>query len=149
MMAAPTGVTILDARKVPTAMDTLKKGKQPPEIPGAKREWWADYVDGSQQGRLDSDLQRLSARITALGVCAERPVVVYGEWGTGWGEEGRIYWMLKYLNHTRVSVLYGGIWGWTKEIGGAAIAAVPQGTCAQPFAAAAIDDDRTSVIPTR
>ena len=32
------------------------------------------------------------------GVCADRPVVVYGDWREGWGEEGRIYWMLQVAN---------------------------------------------------
>ena len=26
-----------------------------------------------------------------------------------WGEEGRLFWMMEYLNHTNVHVLYGGI----------------------------------------
>ena len=39
----------------------------------------------------------------------DRPVVVYGDWVNEWGEEGRLFWMLEYLNHTRVHVLYGGV----------------------------------------
>ena len=48
------------------------------------------------------------------GVSNDVPVVVYGGWSapTSWGEEGRIYWQLDYLNHTQAYVLYGGIYAW-------------------------------------
>lgn len=56
----------------------------------------------------------LQEKLRALGVNNDVPVVVYGDWAAAWGEEGRLYWMLDYLNHTDVSVLYGGVDAWTQ-----------------------------------
>jgi thiosulfate/3-mercaptopyruvate sulfurtransferase len=41
-----------------------------------------------------------------------RPVLAYGQADQGWGEEGRIFWMLEHLGHDRVHILDGGIQAW-------------------------------------
>jgi len=41
--------------------------------------------------------------------------VVYGSWKEEWGEEGRIWWQLEWLNHTQAYILYGGIFAWTGD----------------------------------
>lgn len=53
-----------------------------------------------------SDLKALFA---ALGVTPAKPVIVYGDWGQGWGEEGRIHWTLKFLGHPNAFILQGGL----------------------------------------
>lgn len=42
-----------------------------------------------------------------MGLVARLQVVVCGEWANEWGEEGRLFWTLEYLNHSRVYALYG------------------------------------------
>jgi len=106
LMARPAGtVTVLDARGV---LDHWRG-----HVPGAVRiRWWA-YRDGwFRTGRLPGDLERLAREMAALGVDARRPVVVYGKTREGWGEEGRIAWMLHYLGHRDVTVLDGGFRAW-------------------------------------
>ncbi len=87
-------------------------------LPGAVRVNWLDYRDGwGRTGRLPSDLTALAAEVALLGVDQDRPVVVYGDAGNGWGEEGRIAWMLRYLGHPDVSVLDGGYDAWVRAGG--------------------------------
>eukprot|EP00937_MAST-01D_sp_MAST-1D-sp2_P006442 g6442.t1 len=67
----------------------------------------------------------LEAALRRLGVRDGRPIVVYGGWHRvtyklsfaprTWGEEGRLYWMLRYLNASDVRCLYGGINAWRKD----------------------------------
>jgi len=93
-------------------------------LPGAVRAPWDDFVDGRLTGRL-SPVDGIVLRLRALGVRQDAPVVVYGAWNEGWGEEGRLYWMLDYLGHPDVRILYGGFARWQTlglptESGGAA-----------------------------
>jgi len=81
--------------------------------PGAVRVDWRDYSNPEQLGLLDSDADRLQTRIEALGVDSERPVVIMGAWHLGWGEEGRIFWMLEALGHNHVRIVEGGFSAWT------------------------------------
>lgn len=81
--------------------------------PGAVRVDWRDYSTPEQLGLLDSDADRLQQRIEALGVERERAVVVMGDWHLGWGEEGRIFWMLEVLGHSNVGIVEGGFRAWT------------------------------------
>ena len=48
-------------------------------------------------------------RLAARGVSPDRPVVVVGDWEAGWGGEGRVCWMLRYLGHAESYVLSGGV----------------------------------------
>jgi thiosulfate/3-mercaptopyruvate sulfurtransferase len=106
LMAGSSGTaTVLDARGV---LDYWRG-----HVPGAVPiRWWA-YRDGwLRTGRLPGDLDRLAGQLAALGVDDRRPVVVYGRAREGWGEEGRIAWMLHYLGHPDVRVLDGGFRAW-------------------------------------
>jgi thiosulfate/3-mercaptopyruvate sulfurtransferase len=99
-----TGATVLDARD---------KGYVWGHLPGARPISWLDYRDGwGRTGRLPADLDQLARRLGQLGVASERPVVVYGDAQRGFGEEGRIAWMLSYLGHPQVYMLDGGIAAW-------------------------------------
>ena len=105
------GAVILDARN---SVDSY--------IPGAVHAPWRSFVgDGGHTGKL-LDAQSLQAKFRALGVRQDQLVVVYGGWdrvayrmsisSSTWGEEGRLFWTLHYLNHTGVRCLYGGMNSW-------------------------------------
>jgi thiosulfate/3-mercaptopyruvate sulfurtransferase len=119
MAGAPGAVTVLDARGV---IDYWRG-----HVPGAVPiRWWA-YRDGwLRTGRLPGDLDRLARQLAALGVDDRRPVVVYGRAREGWGEEGRIAWMLHYLGHPDVRVLDGGFRAWVAAGGAVSRARAPR-----------------------
>ena len=127
-------VVLLDAR---SSTDGL--------IPGAVHAPWkhfargegyirrAEYGDTAVAGGANDmlptgllrDTAELQARLRALGLRANSTVIVYGAWHkvtykisftpTTWGEEGRLFWMLHYLNVSDVRCLYGGVNAWRKE----------------------------------
>ncbi len=105
-VASSTPALVLDARDGWLAFRSA-------HLPGAVRIDWKDYRDGwGRTGRLPPDLTSLGGRLSRLGVRDDRPVLVYGDVVAGWGEEGRIAWMLAYLGHPAVHVLSGGISAW-------------------------------------
>lgn len=106
----PAAPVVLDAR------DKTAYGRG--HVPGAIRIDWKDYRNGRfRTGRLPDDNAATARRLAELGVDSTRPVVVYGDAHRGWGEEGRIAWMLHYLGHPTVSVLDGGFEAWTNAGG--------------------------------
>ncbi|MGB3492816.1 MAG: rhodanese-like domain-containing protein, partial [Elainellaceae cyanobacterium] len=85
-------------------------------IEGAIPVHWRSFsqTDTSRQGNLleyDDPNQRqvLEQKIRDLGISEQTVVLVYGEPIHGWGEEGRIVWMLKTLGHDSVALIDGGI----------------------------------------
>ncbi|WP_306795897.1 sulfurtransferase, partial [Cellulomonas sp. GbtcB1] len=52
----------------------------------------------------------MAAASGALGVGDDTHVVVYDTDGSAWAT--RVWWLLRYLGHDRVSVLGGGLAGW-------------------------------------
>ena len=100
------GATVLDARA---------RGFWLGHLPAAQPVDWRDFIDGwGRTGRLHPDAAAMAARLAALGVDATRPVLVYGDAQTGYGEEGRIAWLLSYLGHAQVHILDGGIAAWRR-----------------------------------
>lgn len=79
--------------------------------------WWRFRAPGVRTGALPADLGALARRLAARGIDERRPVVVYGNARRGWGEEGRVAWMLHYLGHPRVTLLDGGVRSWTRAGG--------------------------------
>jgi len=79
---------------------------------------WHDFNDPKSaiKGLLDPDVGRLEKKLGALGISNDRQVVVYSNPFDNWGDEGRMYWMLKYLGHPNVRVLDGGWVKWTAEM---------------------------------
>lgn len=103
------GATVLDARE---------RGFVWGHIPGAQPVDWRDFRDGwGRTGRLHPDPAQMAARLSALGVAGDRPVLIYGDAGRGFGEEGRIAWLLAYLGHRQVYILDGGWPAWG-QVGG-------------------------------
>lgn len=60
------------------------------------------------RGKLLSDAKILTQKLQSLGISKERPVIVYGNPKTGWGEEGRIVWMLRSFGHSQAVWVDGG-----------------------------------------
>ncbi|HLX09869.1 MAG TPA: rhodanese-like domain-containing protein [Thermoanaerobaculia bacterium] len=106
LASRPAGtVTILDARPA----SDYRRG----HVPGAVRIDWTDFRDGwGRTGKLPRDLDGLARRLAGFGVDSNRAAVVYGNARTGWGEEGRIVWMLAYLGHPQARLLDGGWEAW-------------------------------------
>lgn len=103
-------VQIVDARSY---LD-YKRG----HAPGAIRIDWKSYRDGwTRVGRLPSNDEKTAKRLEKAGISTERPVVVIGTAIEGWGDEGRIAWMLLYLGHPDVHILDGGWKAWVDSDG--------------------------------
>lgn len=84
-----------------------------PRIPGSGALKWLTLRRGvARSGLLAEDLGRLGRAIRGAGVRRDRPVLVYGDADRGWGEEGRIFWMLEHLGHGQVHILDGGFQAW-------------------------------------
>lgn len=112
LMASEQGVTLIDAREAP-AQFSVQAGLGR-TIPGAQRATWQDFMNGDDLKSPEAMAQTYRER----GVMNDRPVVVYGGWAAEnfWGEEGRVWWHLHWLNHSDARVLYGGIWAWNNNI---------------------------------
>lgn len=87
-------------------------------IPGAILVRWQQFAktDGpvGEAGwgtLLDKD--ELTQALQEIGVREDQEIIVYGDPNDGWGEEGRIVWMLSMVGHTNVKILDGGIDLWT------------------------------------
>lgn len=95
------GATVLDVR-------TLKPLK--PTIPQAVPVTWQEFSqpDAPEKGNLLEDDALLTKKLRSIGISGQRPVVVIGDGQRGWGEEGRIVWMLRTLGHTRAVWVDGG-----------------------------------------
>jgi thiosulfate/3-mercaptopyruvate sulfurtransferase len=103
-------------------------------VAGAVHAPWHAFTAGPRDGRL-LPAAEVARRLGALGVGADRPVIVYGRWDQGWGEEGRLFWMLDHLGHPEVRVLFGGWAGWRGAVrSGASAPPAPGAFTARPVA---------------
>lgn len=100
------GATILDARgtKGLTGKQTLE---------GAIVVTWQQFSqpDMPNKGKLLADDAVLSQKLQEVGVSNDRPVVVIADPVQGWGEDGRIVWMLRTLGHQQAVLVDGGYQG--------------------------------------
>mgnify|MGYP001795293854 FL=1 len=93
------GATLLDTRKL--ALKRLQNSV---------------YVDWRQfspeelttRGRLLDQDDVLTQKLQSLGISRQKPVVVFADPPGGWGEDGRIVWMLRTLGHSQVVLVDGG-----------------------------------------
>ncbi|MEM9976817.1 MAG: rhodanese-like domain-containing protein, partial [Cyanobacteria bacterium P01_D01_bin.2] len=64
--------------------------------------------DAATRGRLLDDDRVLTPKLQSLGISAQRPIVVVANPPSGWGEDGRLVWMLRTLGHSQVVLVDGG-----------------------------------------
>jgi len=102
------GAQILDARSA----EAYATG----HVPGAANVHWTE-VTGFDEDELRSPLPPAeSAEILgARGLRADTPVVIYGSGAGGYGDDGDLYWTLRYLGHPDVRVYNGGWAGWLAD----------------------------------
>ncbi|MGD9851272.1 MAG: sulfurtransferase [Nitrospirales bacterium] len=86
-------------------------------IPGAVHSTWHEYSDPDAvaKGVLDPNVDRIERRLKALGINQSSDIVIYSNPFDNWGDEGRMYWMLKFLGHPSVRILDGGWVKWVRE----------------------------------
>ena len=98
-----TGATLVDARSLKNPLDQ--------KLQGAVSVRWKDFSQPEEmhQGKLLNDISILQSKLQALGISNDVPVVVFGDPAHGWGEEGRIVWMLRTLGHKQAVWVDGGI----------------------------------------
>lgn len=96
------GALVIDAR----AEDLKKKST----LPGAIALVWQDLAEPNLpiKGR-PLPIDQATKKLQALGVSKERPIVVVADAVKGWGEDGRVTWLLRNWGHTRVVLVDGGI----------------------------------------
>jgi hypothetical protein len=100
-MAAADAPVLLDAREGAVARISGAACAAP----------WKSLAQWGGSGGNRSTLRpapELERTLRGCGVRGDRAVVVYGDWDQAWGEEGRLFWTLEYLGHSRCAVLRGG-----------------------------------------
>lgn len=83
---------------------------QKQHITGAVHTVWQTFsqTQPASRGNLLQDIGLLNEKLKALGVQKNKAVVVYGNPAQGWGEEGRIAWMLRIFGHSQTFIVDGG-----------------------------------------
>ncbi|MEO7743806.1 MAG: sulfurtransferase [Usitatibacter sp.] len=110
-------------------MDPVKgrKAYEAGHIPGAHFMSVDEDLSGAKTGKTGRhplpDLATFAARVNELGIGPETQVVVYDDAGGTFAV--RLWWMLRWLGHGRVSLLDGGLPLWVQE-GRPTSAPVPQ-----------------------
>ena len=96
------GATLLDAR----SLKILRSER----LQNATFVSWQNFSPETQsdRGLLLADDRVLTQKLQDLGIFNDRPVIVYIDPKTGWGEDGRIVWMLRTLGHSRAFWVDGG-----------------------------------------
>lgn len=71
---------------------------------------WQDFseLDRNKKGKILENEAILTEKLRAIGIFNHRPVVVFGDPLHGWGEEGRIVWMLRTLGQEKAVLVDGG-----------------------------------------
>lgn len=78
-------------------------------IAGAQRALWKSFSGSKPAERgLLLPARVIQAKLRALGVSQGSQVVVVGDARAGWGEDGRIVWMLRAMGHERAALVDGG-----------------------------------------
>ena len=96
------GATLLDARG--------NKWFGLHQVPGSVPVSWPAFSpkNKTQKGNLLESNAVLTQTLQKLGISKNRPVVVFANPSQGWGEEGRIVWMLRTLGHQQAVIVDGG-----------------------------------------
>ncbi len=107
-----TDLLIVDAR----GQDAYDAG----HIPGAIVVAWGEFADmtpapGEAGFGVLLPAAELSPLLAAKGFAADKAIVVYANNPNGWGEDGRIVWMLRMAGLTNSKMLDGGFSHWEAE----------------------------------
>lgn len=108
-------------------LDTRPEGPRASlPIAGAVPVAWTDFTEpgGTRKGKLLSYDAALTERLRAIGVSADRAVVVVADARESWGEDGRIVWTLRTLGHGRAVLVDGGV---QALLAGGSVVAAPPG----------------------
>ncbi len=105
-------VVVLDARTA----QAYRAG----HIPGAFNTWWEDLADTSASPKEPNfgnvlPKEKLARIFGSLGIDQKTKVVVYADAKNGWGEDGRIVWMLRMAGVSDSMMLNGGMQAWQAE----------------------------------
>jgi len=117
------GTVVIDARSA----SAYNAG----HIPGSLNAIWQSFatVGTGAPGDANWGVLKTPAEIGAalgnLGIDASTEVIVYADAPNGWGEDGRILWMLRMAGVTNSKLLNGGVTGWTAAGNGLTTAATP------------------------
>lgn len=89
-------------------------------IPGAISISWPGFanVDGAPGDAgwgVVLEKEMLSEKLSAIGVDKEKEIIVYADTLSGWGEDGRIVWMLRMAGIENSKILDGGYNYWTSN----------------------------------
>ena len=86
-------------------------------IPGAVHATWHEFSDPKAvaKGLLNPDHAAVEKKLQSIGLHQDSDVVIYSNPFDNWGDEGRMYWMLEYFGHTKLSILDGGWVKWVHE----------------------------------
>ncbi|RME22769.1 MAG: sulfurtransferase [Deltaproteobacteria bacterium] len=94
-------------------------------IPGAAHVDWTELTGSDDAGYWGAlPPEEAAALLADRGVSTDRPVVVYGSGLHGSGDDGNVYWVLRWLGHPDVRVLDGGWLSWVA--GGGEVSDTPQ-----------------------
>lgn len=87
-------------------------------IGGAIGVSWTELHGFDGEGLWDAgDPDAIAAVLADRGVRFDQPAVVVGGNVAGWGDDGNLYWVLRWLGHPDVHVLDGGYSGWLAQGG--------------------------------
>lgn len=105
LVADPADAVVVDTRSA----EAFEAG----HIPGAVSVRWPELVGPGEDG-LWGPLPReeLAAVLGDRGLQEDDPIVLVGGGPLGFGEDGNVYWVLRWLGHDDVRVLNGGHVGW-------------------------------------
>jgi thiosulfate/3-mercaptopyruvate sulfurtransferase len=99
------GATVLDARDAASFAQGHLPGAQP-------YAWQAMTGQAAARGKIRPNVSAVAQALATLGVDRDRPTLVYGAAGNGWGEEGHAAWLLALLGHPDIALLDGGFAAW-------------------------------------
>jgi thiosulfate/3-mercaptopyruvate sulfurtransferase len=150
LMATP-GIALLDCRFDLAAPDAGREGYLRSHIPGARyvdlnRDLSAPVSAASGRHPLPEPIA-LDAFFRSLGVVRDTQAVVYDESNGSFA--ARAWWLLRWLGHSKVAVLDGGMSAWLRE-GGATESGEPRRAAAGQSAAGAdaVQVDRRAALGT-
>lgn len=87
-------------------------------IPRSIHLHWTSLTEKDREGTWGPlSPSELAAVLEDRGVVPDAPVVVVGSGPLGDGDDGNVYWALRYMGHPDVRVLDGGLLGWVSQGG--------------------------------